>query len=172
MSIKKFGTASNCFTTVAGLLISNENIDNTLFVLDGDVYIALEEKEKQINQAITGHGDNIQSYKDKALQHIKKSNLPENTNPEKYLHELLIDTENLDNEEFNEILEIANEISYEQDSHKYLSEIIKRLDYDKSVGYTKIIDLISTHCQEQWQNYISEVYSWLKEKVSEVRELN
>lgn len=76
----------------------------------------------------------------------------------------------LDNEEFTEILEVAKKISYQQDSHKYLSEIIERLGYDKSVGYTKIIDLVSAHCQDQWQSYISEVYTWLKEKVSEVRE--
>ncbi len=62
------------------------------------------------------------------------------------------------------------EISWEQDSHNYLSRIIERLDYDKSVGYTKIIDLVSTHCQDQWQCYISEVYTWLEEKVTEVRE--
>lgn len=170
VSIKKFGAAANCFTTVAGLLISNENIDNTLFVLDGDVLVTQEEQEKQINKAITGHGDNIESHRNKALQHIKQLKLPENTKPEKYLHELLININNLDNEEFNEILEVAKEISYEQDSHKYLSEIIKRLHYDKSVGYTKIIDLVSAHCQEQWQSYISEVHTWLKEKVPEVRE--
>ena len=170
VSIKKFGAAANCFTTVAGLLISNENIDNTLFVLDGDVFITSEDKQEQLKNTITGHGDTIISFRNKALTHIKQLKLPENTKPEKYLHELLIKIDNLDKEEFNEILEVAKEISYEQDSHKYLSKIIERLDYNKSVGYTKIVDLVSTHCQEQWQNYISEVYSWLKGKVPEVRE--
>ncbi len=170
VSIKKFGAAANCFTTVAGLLISNENIDNTLFVLDGDVFITNEDKQEQLKNAITGHGDTVISYRNKALTHIKQLKLPENTKPEKYLHELLIKIDNLDNEEFTEILEVAKEISYEQDSHKYLFKIIERLDYNKSVGYTKIIDFVSAHCQDQWQNYISEVYSWLKGKVPEVRE--
>ncbi len=170
VSIKKFGAAANCFTTVAGLLISNETIDNTLFVLDGDVFITSEDKQEQLKNVITGHGVNIESHRNKALQHIKQLKLPENTKPEKYLHELLININNLDKEEFKEILEVAKEISYQQDSHKYLSEIIERLGYDKSVGYTKIIDLVSAHCQDQWQSYISEVYTWLKEKVPEVRE--
>ena len=170
VSIKKFGAAPNCFTTVTGLLISNENIDNTLFVLDGDVYVTITDKEKQLKNVITGHGDNIESHRNKALQHIKQLKLPENTKPEKYLHNLLININNLDDEEFTEILEVAKEISYKQDSHKYLSEIIERLSYDKSVGYTKIIDLVSAHCQDQWQSYISEVHTWLKEKVPEVRE--
>lgn len=170
VSIKKFGAAVNCFTTVAGLLISHENIDNTLFVLDGDVYVTITDKEIQLKNVITGHGVNIESHRNKALQHIKQLKLPENTKLEKYLHELLINMNNLDNEEFTEILEVAKEISYKQDSHKYLSEIIERLDYDKSVGYTKIIDLVSAHCQDQWQSYISEVHTWLKEKVPEVRE--
>ena len=170
VSIKKFGAAANCFTTVAGLLISNENIDNTLFVLDGDVFITTEKKQEQLKNAITGHGVDIESHRNKALQHIKQLKLPENTKPEKYLHELLININNLGNEEFMEILEVAEEISYQQDSHKYLSEIIKRLGYDKSVGYTKIVDLVSAHCQEQWQSYISEVHTWLEEKVQVVRE--
>lgn len=168
VSIKKFGAASNCFTTIGGLLISNENIDKTLFVLDGDVFITNEHKQKQLKKAITGHGDTITFLRNKALQHIKQLKLPENTQPEKYLHELLININNLDNED--EIIEVAKEISCEQDSHNYLSRIIERLDYGKSVGYTKIIDLVSTYCQDKWQSYISEVYIWLEEKVPEVRE--
>jgi AAA15 family ATPase/GTPase len=166
VSIKKFGAASNCFTTVAGLLISQENIDNSLFVLDGDVFINPEEQKQYIDKVITGHGDDIDAHRNKALQHIKKFNLPQNTNPEAYLHSLLIEIKNLD----DEILEVAKEISYEQNNHLYLSKIIERLDCGKSVGYTKIIDLVSTHCQCQWQKYISEVREWLQYKVPELRE--
>ncbi|MGK7962968.1 hypothetical protein [Crocosphaera sp.] len=139
-----------------------------MFVLDGDVFITNEDKQEQLKKAITGYGDNITSLRNQALQHIKQLKLPENTQPEKYLHKLLISINNLDNED--EIIEVAKEISWEQDSHNYLFRIIKRLDYDKSVGYTKIIDLVSTYCQDEWQGYIYEVYTWLEEKVPEVRE--
>jgi AAA15 family ATPase/GTPase len=164
VEIKKFGAASNCFTTVAGLLISQQNIDKSLFVLDGDILITTEEQQKCINKAITGHGNNIEAYKNKALQHIKKLNLPKNNNPEAYLHSLLIEMNDVD----DEILEVAKEISYEQDNHQYLSKIIDRLNYEKSVGYTKIIELISQH--PKWQEYVLEVFIWLQEKVPQVRE--
>ena len=141
-----------------------------MFVLGGDVFITSEDKKEQLKKAITGHGDTILSHRNKALQHIKELKLPENTKPEKYLHGLLININNLDNEEFNEILEVAKEISYEQDRHKYLSNIIERLDYDKSAGYKTIIDIVSTHCECKWQEYISEVWKWLQDKVPQVRE--
>ena len=167
VSIKKFGAAINCFTAVAGILISQESIDNLLFVLDGDVFITMEDKTEIINKLITGHGDNVEDCRKQALQNIKQLNLPENIKPEPYLHSLLIQINDLD----DEILEIAKDISYEEDNHMYLYKIIEQLNYEKSIGYTKIIDLISTHCQFQWQEYISEVYQWLENKVPEVKEV-
>ncbi len=124
-----------------------------------DKYIPIIESEKQ---------KTIESYREKAMQHIKEFKLPEGTKPEPYLHSLLIGIQNPNNEEFNEILEVANGISHEQDSHKYLLKIIERLDYEKAVGYSKIIDFVSTH--PQWEEYVSEIYSWLKSRVSKVRE--
>ncbi len=73
-----------------------------------------------------------------------------------------------DNEEFNEIIEVAKSISVVDDSHRYISDIIARLNYERSVGLAKIIDLISTH--PEWKNYISEVYEWLSPKVEQLRE--
>ncbi|MDJ0596633.1 MAG: hypothetical protein QNJ72_42810 [Pleurocapsa sp. MO_226.B13] len=76
----------------------------------------------------------------------------------------------MDNEEFNEIVEIAREISYEQDSHKYLLKVIERLGYKKSVGYSKIIDFVSEH--DKWEEYVLEIFNWLTERVPQVREGN
>jgi AAA15 family ATPase/GTPase len=171
VSIKKFGAADNCFTTVAGILLSQENIDNCLFVLDGDVFITEQEKKGKLNKVITGHGDNIEKNREKALQHIKEFSLPSNIMPEKHLHNLLltIDISSIEDEESKEILEIAKEISYDQDSHKYLLKIIEMLDYEKPIGYSKIIDLVSQQCC-QWNEYVLEIFNWLKDKREEIRE--
>jgi ABC-type lipoprotein export system ATPase subunit len=164
VDIKKFGAASNCFTTIAGLLISGENCQNKLFVLDGDVHNTDEDKRKQIKKKLTGNGQQIEDLQNQAFQQITQFNLPEKTKPEEYLHKLLAQINNLE----SEIIEVARSISAVDNSHKYISDIINRLNYDKSVGYTKIIDIIST--LPEWQNYVSEILNWLKERVSQVRE--
>ncbi|NJK48538.1 ATP-binding protein [Candidatus Gracilibacteria bacterium] len=164
VDIKKFGAASNCFTTIAGLLISGENCQNKLFFLDGDVHNTDEEKQKQIKKKLTGNGQQIEDLQNQAFQQITQFNLPEKTKPEEYLHKLLVQINNLE----SEIIEVAHSINTVDNSHKYISDIINRLNYDKSVGPTKIIDIIST--LPEWQNYVSDILNWLKKRVSQVRE--
>jgi Fe-S cluster assembly ATPase SufC len=168
VDIKQFGAAANCFTIISGFLLTGENCNNKLFILDGDVFNSLFEKQNQINKVLTGNGEDIKTLKNDALQHIKQLIIPENTKPEKYLHSLIIKMNDSDNEEFNEIIEVAKSISVVDDSHRYISYIIARLNYERSVGLAKIIDLISTH--PEWKNYISEVYEWLSPKVEQLRE--
>jgi len=55
ISVKKFGAAINCFTLVAGLLLDGENCENSIFVLDGDVYKTEEDKRGRINSVLTGN---------------------------------------------------------------------------------------------------------------------
>ena len=169
VDVKKFGAASNCFTTVAGLLLTGENCNNKLFVLDGDVYKTKLEKQERINSAITGHGQTVEEFKKIAIQQITQLKLPDDTKPEQYLHQLITKIDYLENEEFNEIIEVTRSINAVDNSHKYISDIIERLNYEKSVGYAKIVDLLST--QPQWKEYVSEVHNWLEERVPQVREL-
>ena len=94
--------------------------------------------------------------------------LPENTPPEKFIHSLIIACEYSDNEEFNEIIDVAREIHAVEDDHLFISDIIKRLGWDKNIGQSKIIDLVAT--TEVWENYVSEVNNWMVERADEFRE--
>lgn len=163
VSIQRFGAASNSFTAAAGLLFSNQNISNTLFVLDGDVYSTLEQKIGQLNKVITGTDQLSEGYKTQAIDVIKQYNLPHGIKPEPYLHEIICNIGQSDNEEFQEIIDAACEIVVVDESHKYINDIIDRLGLERKVGLSKIIDLVAT--TEVWDTYTAEVKGWLRDKI-------
>jgi len=168
VAVEKYGAAINCFTTVAGLLLGGEDCDSTIFVLDGDVYKTQDEKEDRVNKVITGHDDQAVEIRRSALSSIIEFSLPDDKKPEEYIHAMIIDSNETYNEEFNEIIEIARDIVVTDDSHKYVSEIIERLGWERNIGLSKIIDLIAT--SDEWDDYVSGVKNWLAERVDLVRE--
>jgi len=167
-SITRFGAWANCFTTVGGLLLGGEQCDNSLFVLDGDVCRTAELKSAAINKVLTGHDQNVVQARVIAQSIVKQFIIPEGRQPERYLHSILINMEECENEEFNEIIEVANEIVAVEDDHKYISDIIDRLGWEKLTGLSKIVDLVAT--SESWNIYVSEIFEWLNAKKEELRE--
>ncbi|MFK3865945.1 hypothetical protein [Pseudoalteromonas rhizosphaerae] len=163
VSIQRFGAASNCFTAAAGLLFSKQDISNTLFVLDGDVYKTQEEKIQRLNKVITGTDDLSENYKAQAINVIKQYELPIGSKPETYLHGIICNIGKSDNEEFQEIIDAANDIIVADESHKYINEIIERLGLERKVGLSKIIDLVAT--TEEWNEYIAEIKAWISDKI-------
>lgn len=170
ISIQRFGAAINCFTILAGLLLRGQNCDNSIFVLDGDVYRSQEEQERRLKAVLTGDDRHAQELRQSSIAKIKHLNLPENTKPEKYIHSLIINLEETDNRESNEIIEVARQIVVVDDSHKYIGDIIRRLDWDRNTGLAKIIDLVSS--AEAWDAYIADVKDWLISKAPLVQEID
>ncbi|MGB8690990.1 MAG: AAA family ATPase [Microcoleus sp.] len=162
VSICSFGAAINCFTLLAALLLRGENCENSIFILDGDVYTTTEQQQSQLKKILTGDDEKAKSLRQAGCEKIKSLKLPENTNPEKYIHSIIIGLNNTDNEEYNEIIEAAKQINYVDDDHKYVDLIIEKFSWDRSVGLSKIIDLISsTH---EWIDYVADVKDWLESK--------
>jgi hypothetical protein len=95
-------------------------------------------------------------------------NLPENTKPEKYIHSVIISLEDTDNREFNEIIGVARQIVAVDNSHKYVDDIITRLDWNRDVGLSKIIDLFSS--TQEWISYVANVKDWLTLQIPLVEE--
>ncbi|MEZ8414506.1 AAA family ATPase [Vibrio splendidus] len=168
VSIQRFGAASNCFTAAAGLLFSNQNISSTLFVLDGDVYSTQEAKNGQLNRVITGTDQLSEDYKAQAIGVIKQYNLPNGVKPEPYLHQVICNIGESDDDEFQEIIDAANEIVVVDESHKYINDIIDRLGLDRKVGLSKVVDLVAT--TEAWDLYTTEINAWLREKIRPLME--
>lgn len=169
VSIGRFGAAINCFTIVAGYILSGFNCENSLFLLDGDVYRNDEDKQQRIKAILTGDDENAISRRNLALSKISQLTLPINTKPERFIHQIILlapfglDPEN------DEIIEAAREIVVTNDDHKYVDDIITRLGWKRTKGLSKIIDLVSEN--HSWQEYVENVSGWLESKIQQVREL-
>lgn len=170
ISVQKYGAACNCFTLLAGLLIRGESCENSIFVLDGDVYKTRQEQEKRIKAVLTGDDQNAVHQRDVGLEQIKCLNLPENTKPEQYIHGIIRNLQISNNAESNEIIEVAKQIIFVADSHKYVDDIIDRLGWTRDAGLSKIIDLVSS--TQEWSTYVADVKEWLTLKKPLVYEIS
>jgi len=168
VDIKRFGAAINCFTLLAALLLRGEDCENSIFILDGDVYRTKEEQKDCLSRVLTGDDETAKSRREVGCEKIKSLNLPKDTNPEKYIHSIIIGLNNTDNEEYNEIIEVAKQIKFVDDNHKYVDGIIDTFAWDRSVGLSKIIDLISS--SNEWIDYVADVKDWLESKKVVVEE--
>jgi len=168
VSIQRYGAAINCFTVVGGLLFSGDSCDSTAFLLDGDVYKTREEKCDRLNKVITGNDEKAINYRVDALAKIFQLNLPQNLNPEKYLHSLIVALPESDNQEFNEIIDVAKEVIVVNDDHKYIYDVLERLGWDSVTGISKIIDLVAT--TDSWSSYTQEIHDWMKGEIDLIQE--
>lgn len=159
VSVKRFGAAINAFTLVAGLILKGEDCENSLFVLDGDVYASEKEKIERINCILTGNHESAILSREKALKKLSQYNLPENKKPEEFIHACLCSFEG----EPCEVIGLAREIYAELDSHRYIDKIIEGLGVNRAVGLSRVIDVFSQ--TQEWDAFIEPVDNWMKEKV-------
>lgn len=67
-----------------------------------------------------------------------------------------------------EIITVANNIRFEMDAHRYITNVINRLGLERSSGLAKIIDLASKH--PDWNNYIQSLSDWLTPLIHQLQE--
>ena len=159
----RFGAAINCFTILGAALLKDENIDNNIYILDGDIYRTNEERKKIIGSTVTGTSARDLARREKSLEYIRQYNLPEGMNPEEFIKSIL-DSINSDDdldEEEKEIIEAANDILFTKDRHNYLNLIIDKLGADRSTGLRRIIDIFYKKRKDQWDDYVREVDGYL-----------
>jgi hypothetical protein len=106
------------------------------------VYKSKIEQERRLEAVLTGNDDKAKKLRQLGSEKIKYFNLPENVKPEKYIHDIIINLDTSDNDEWNEIVGLAKQIIVVDDSHKYVNDIINKLDWDRGSGLSKIIDLV------------------------------
>lgn len=171
ISVNLFGAADNCFASAAGAILTNtSNLDNMLFVLDGDVYRNNDDKETRMKKILTGDTAALNEKRKQALRKIEQFILPEGIKPEKHIHEILCKIDdNLLNPEHKEIITIAKSIEQVDDAHKYLGNIIDEMGDTRELGLNKIINIYSS--TNEWKNYISKIEEWLLSKKESLEEL-
>jgi AAA ATPase len=166
VAIKRFGAAQNCYTTACGaLLIGIDNIDNMLFVLDGDIDTNKEDKEAKIKKILTGDTDFAYTQRENVLNKIKQFILPPNIKPEKYYHQLICKLdERILGDEQKGIQKVAKRIENTDDSHKYFNLVIQEMGLNKEVGLNKLVDMLAE--TPEWKIITEEIDSWLESKKS------
>lgn len=163
VEIKKFGPAQNCFTLISGKLLDGQCLDNSLFVLDGDVYKTMEEKFEQIKNVLTGNINQYVELRKRAIELITQFRLEEGYKPERYISDLI---KNLEGYNEDEIKQVACDIGCVDNDHKYIEDIITRLGEDKLIGLNRIVNLASK--SKNWSDYIEPIENWLKLKMPQI----
>lgn len=144
-----------------------------LFILDGDMYNTDDKKEEQIKKMLTGNANGDDEKRKLALSKIKQFALPDGETPEKHYHALIcaLEDNKLSSQEQKDIVNTAREIvNPVGDSHKFLDDIIQKMDFERVVGLSKLTDLISL--SDQWQNITKDIREWFLLKKPSVTEQN
>lgn len=158
VDIIQYGSSSSAYTVAAAMIIRNENTENAIILLDGDVDRTDDAKLEKIKKALTGNEKNADSRRKRALTLISQFNLPDGYNPEKFIHHCL-----LESTEDSEIVVEAKKINAVKDNHDFIKSIVDKVDPDNEVLVIEEI-LRAVEKSDEWENYVSPLKNWLYER--------
>ena len=154
----KFGAAHNAFSLAAGFILSNQDTEHTLIVIDGDEYATEEQKAAQIAKAMSGTEEDLPERQLRALSLIKQYALPSEKSPEEFIYDLLLKVQ-----EENEIVSIAREIHAVQDKHDFVNYVCEQLQEPVASILPQVIKMIER--SPEWQAYIAPLDEWIQAQV-------
>ena len=155
-AIEQFGSISNAFSVASGLFLSDKLNDNIAIITDGDKYINHEEKIEQLKKHLSGTEEDVAANRERVCSHILQYHVArEHISPELYIWETLSHSER-----DNEIVAAAKEISFVNDNHHYVTEIIEKLGLNYDVGLAEVVDEFAEN-EDAWNSYVEEVSNWL-----------
>lgn len=167
VEVVRFGCATNCFTVLAGLLLKGESCDHSLFVLDGDVHLEPEDREKQIKKACGGDDENAEAIRNRMNGKIKDFCLPADTKPEPHLHKLVSTlNDSLVSDEEREIKNLALGITNPPDRHEFIDKIVEQLGGERSTQLHAVVRIAAKH--PDWDVYVEPIREWLEAKKTEL----
>lgn len=156
--VVKFGSAHNAFSLAAGFILSNQDTEHTLIVIDGDEYATDEQKSTQIAKALSGTEEDLPNRQTQALNLIKQYTLPNEKSPEEFIYDLLLRVEGE-----NEIVSIAREIHAVQDKHEFVNYVCEQLQEPIGNVLPQIINMIQDI--PEWQTYVAPIDEWIQKQV-------
>jgi len=162
VEISRFGAADNCFTLAAALLLSQQDLKNSLLVLDGDKHATAQEREARMKKALTGDAPNDIQRRQEALNKIVQY-CPQGLHcPEQELYTMVISIPlGIDLAE-NEVITAALNVGAVADAHHYVDNVITSLGEDRTIGLRRIVD-VAAKCAA-WGQYVAPLKAWLDEK--------
>lgn len=162
VEISRFGAADNCFTLAAALLLSNQNLDNSLLVLDGDVYKNEQARDARMKISLTGNSPHDQNRRDMALEKIICFITNELHTPEQELHNMVINVSEENDLAENEVILTAQQVINVNDVHDYVNTIINKLGEERVIGLKRIVDIAAKSIG--WEKYVSSLRKWFDKK--------
>lgn len=156
----KYGAMENAFTVAAAKVLEGQDCTNTLILLDGEKYHTLDEKLVPIQKRFSGTESDIEEKWNQAASMISMFNLPHDTAPEKFFHDLVLEN----GDAANELVVAAAEIQAVHDTHEWLYNIQTKLNDTESNVVRDIIDMASNSAK--WNDYIRPVVEWLSARTA------
>lgn len=162
VEISRFGAADNCFTLAAALIFNQQDLENSLLILDGDVYTTQLEREARMKKSLSGDSIHDAQRRTGALSRIVQFNTLENFCPEQVLHTMVLSVPEGDDLAENEVISAAQSVVAVADVHHYVDNVIELLGEARTVGLRRIIDVAAK--ATAWGEYVSSLSAWFDAK--------
>lgn len=157
-----FGAADNAFTLAAALLFSQQNLENSLIVLDGDKHATDEERKARMQNALTGNSPADELRRQEALSKIIQYCPTGVRCPEHELHVMVASVPQGSDPAANEVILAAQAVVVVEDAHHYVDKVIDTIGDDRAVGLRRIVDVAAK--SEAWGHYVAPLRQWLESK--------
>lgn len=162
VEISRFGAADNCFTLAAALIFNQQDLENSLLILDGDVYTTEQEREARMKKSLSGDSPHDVQRRTNALNKIIQFSTDEKHCPEQVMHAMAISVPQGENLGENEVIQAAQSVVAVADIHDYVNNIIDQLGDTRTVGLRRIIDVAAK--APAWGGYVSSLSAWFDAK--------
>lgn len=164
----RYGSSTNCFTVLGGLLLSSAELEFSLFVLDGDVHTLAGEKEKLIKKVISGDRTHAIELRSKAISKIAEYSIPDGESPEEFINTAIGKLKLSQHPGLKDMIRSARGIEAVDDSHKFIDILIDDLGLERAVGLSQIVDAFSLTAE--WDGFTAKIRTWIAPKIDALSE--
>jgi ABC-type lipoprotein export system ATPase subunit len=154
----RFGAADNCFTLAAALLLNGQNLDRSLFVLDGDTHRTEAERQNRMRRVLTGNEINADAQRQSALAKISQLQPNGVHPPEHALHDMVTSVPVGTDVSENEVIIAATELVANEDPKIKFDKLLERLGSSRERAVGRVIDVAAKSAY--WRRYTEQVRAW------------
>ncbi|MCK4622975.1 MAG: AAA family ATPase [Desulfuromonadales bacterium] len=166
--ITRFGAAINCFTLIAALMLNGDDLSNSIFVIDGDVYETDEKKAERVDEVLTGNHPADVKRREDAPYYVRQFSPVTKLPPEQVLHSLVCTVPSTGDSEIDDVITAAQNVTVVANSHDYVDKIIETLGTSREVGMSRIVNVAAK--ADGWNDYVASIREWFEEKHDHVVE--
>jgi ABC-type lipoprotein export system ATPase subunit len=160
IKISRFGSGTNAFSIAAYYTLSNKN--NCVVVLDGDIFVGLEEKQDQLKKTISGTESEIKKSQARSVDMIVQFNPVNKSKPEDFLLSLLDEDIADSSPEIRNFRARKNAI-YKNNGKEIILDFQQHFQLAPGALFMHLIEH-GRRCGPQWSTYTADVREKLEAK--------